>query len=48
MSYFITALISSILSGGVMYFVGSNNPYAAAKRKIIADAKTSVNKILGS
>lgn len=48
MSYVITALISIIVSGGVMYFVGSNNPYPAAKRKLIAKAKESVDKILNS
>lgn len=46
MSYFITSLISIIISGGVMYFVGSNNPYPSAKRKLIAKAKDSVDKIL--
>ena len=48
MSYVITALISIIISGGIMYFVGSNNPYPAAKRKLIAKAKESVDKILKS
>lgn len=48
MSYVIVSLISIILSGGIFYFIGSNNPYPAAKRKLIANAKASVNKILGS
>ena len=48
MSYVITSLISIILSGGIMYFVGSNNPYPAAKRKLISKAKESVDKILKS
>lgn len=48
MDYVITALIAIIISGGIMYFVGSNNPYPAAKRKLIAKAKDSVDKILKS
>ncbi len=40
MGFFEGFLIGAVLVGGVMYFVGSNNPYKAAKDRLIAKAKS--------
>jgi len=48
MAYILTAVISFALGSILFYFIGSNNPYPAAKRKLIAKAKDSIDKILKS
>jgi hypothetical protein len=47
MAWYIYVLVAAGLwSFG--YFVGSNNPYPAAKRKILQKGVDSINKILKS
>ncbi len=41
---FLTIAISLWLFG---YLVGSNNPYGAAKRRLLQKGAASINKILG-
>lgn len=35
-------LLWTFIVAGVLYFVGSNNPYPAAKRKLIAKLKAKL------
>lgn len=41
---FLAIAIGIWISG---YLVGSNNPYAAAKRRLLQKGAASINKILG-
>jgi len=48
MTYVLTALISAVLSGGVMFFIGANNPPAKILQKLLNKHKDSIDKIMKS
>jgi len=48
MSYVITSLISIVLSGGIMFFVGANNPPKSILSKLLQKHKDSIDKIMKS
>jgi len=48
MSYILTAMISAVLSGGVMFFVGANNPPKSILQKLLNKHKDSIDKIMKS
>jgi len=48
MSYILTAVISAIVSGIFMFFVGANNPPQSVLQKLLNKHKDSIDKIMKS
>lgn len=38
-------LLGAVIVGSIMYFVGSNNPYPAAKKKLLAKAQDALKNV---